>query len=107
MGIGWDGILPVPLLNSPVRLAAVNRPSEIIYVLDSYGKNAPGNGTDGQKRYYVNGWIKQSAYKPDARHLETTNVLYADGHVKAKRLKDILGSSHECMWNYRLRASCP
>ena len=96
-------------LRSDVKLSAVAAPSTTIWVTDNSGLNASGNNhsiawisqTEGQKVKIVESTPRQltvvdfpSSSSPDApvmaeRHLNTTNVLYVDGHVKAQNLDAI------------------
>lgn len=99
--LGWDPTSPK--CNAAVKLAAVNRPSEIIYVLEGDGRSS---GNTGQYRYRVTDGISGSSDPPVARHLESTNILFADGHVKAMKPVQFMRSAHRCMWDFRM-ASCP
>ena len=77
-------------------LAQLQSPATTVWATDSVNKGAAetfrvlGFGTDGEIQYVTNETprhIKGSfcGSVPD-RHLETTNVLYTDGHVKAQKL---------------------
>ena len=66
---------PLPILNDMVSLARAETPSTTVWVLD-------GNG-----QFFAEVYDEDSANSTLAndaeRHLETINVLYLDGHVKA------------------------
>ncbi|RYG67765.1 DUF1559 domain-containing protein [bacterium] len=83
----------------PVTLSAMDAPSETLMISESSIYSSAGGGWVGGY-YYIKPPSKWTGYdqavpstwKSDsfgrlwARHNETTNVLYADGHVKALRL---------------------
>ena len=95
--------------SAAINLSSITSPSTTVYVFD--GRNLHG----GNQRPYlilsknetlvvqdvpVNGaWAEQQSFKElyssvddaalVARHLETTNVLYCDGHVKAQKLDSL------------------
>jgi prepilin-type N-terminal cleavage/methylation domain-containing protein/prepilin-type processing-associated H-X9-DG protein len=96
--------------NRLVKQAAIQNASTAIWVMDNGmgAKDAAGNGlayensylfttdNDSQLPRLVNGSVKLIAGVPyaetyaAARHLETTNVLYCDGHVKAMQPQRLL-----------------
>jgi prepilin-type N-terminal cleavage/methylation domain-containing protein/prepilin-type processing-associated H-X9-DG protein len=77
-------------------LAAIQRPSELVFIADS--------DTANSSSYILNGY---NTSIPGARHLETFNVLFVDGHVKSQKPEDyIFGyTGHPADWtctgNYR------
>ena len=95
-----------------VNLSSITSPSTTVWVFD--GRNMPS----GNRRPYLNlsknevmsiqnvpvnaAWADQQSYTElygattdsslVARHLETTNILYCDGHVKSQKLGSILST---------------
>jgi prepilin-type N-terminal cleavage/methylation domain-containing protein/prepilin-type processing-associated H-X9-DG protein len=70
-----------PFFSSPVALAAIAKPAETVIATDSLASpraNPEGYAWSGGAYNTVASW---SNY----RHLETTTVLFGDGHVKAMR----------------------
>jgi prepilin-type N-terminal cleavage/methylation domain-containing protein/prepilin-type processing-associated H-X9-DG protein len=67
---------------SPIALSAITKPSETVFGTDAL--SSPRVNPEG---YY---WPNGTAYNtvaswPAYRHLETTSVFFADGHVKSMR----------------------
>lgn len=110
---GYAGQFAGSFPNVAVNLSSITSPSTTVLVFD--GRTQLG----GNRRPYfllaknvaltledvpVNGaWTDQQSYKEVyfpganeasfiARHLETTNILYCDGHVKALKLGSILSN---------------
>jgi prepilin-type N-terminal cleavage/methylation domain-containing protein/prepilin-type processing-associated H-X9-DG protein len=93
MNLGYgstgNGRCPVPIFDSAdtgqqkISLASLEEPTTTAWVMDAiywqvwWPTTAPGITTVSGARYM--GDISE-------RHLETTNVLYTDGHVKASKL---------------------
>jgi prepilin-type N-terminal cleavage/methylation domain-containing protein/prepilin-type processing-associated H-X9-DG protein len=79
--------------DSSVHMAAVENPSGTIHITEArngivgYDVLSPGSDTGIYSRYL------------DARHLDTINVLYVDGHVKAQKLSAIQGPGKE-QWRH-------
>jgi prepilin-type N-terminal cleavage/methylation domain-containing protein/prepilin-type processing-associated H-X9-DG protein len=91
---------------SGVSLAAITAPATTVWVMEQNVSNASGMGSNNTSF----GWPQYGAtYHPvlkelngvkymdpysggnvPERHLETTNVLYCDGHVKAMRLTAVM-----------------
>jgi prepilin-type N-terminal cleavage/methylation domain-containing protein/prepilin-type processing-associated H-X9-DG protein len=71
-------------------LAAIQRPSELVFIADS--------DTANSNSYVLNGY---NTSIPGARHLETFNVLFVDGHVKSQKPQDyIFGyTGHPTDWS--------
>lgn len=85
--------------SEPIQLSAMDAPSETLLLSESSIYSATGGGWVGGY-YYIKPPSKWTGYDPNdsstwksdsfgrlwARHNETINVLYADGHVKALKL---------------------
>jgi len=82
-----------------INLAMILRPSEITYIGDGLGRTDVTTAQRGQYRVQLE---SNGTRPPDFRHLETSNFLYADGHVKAHREDDVTGTVNERKWNYML-----
>ena len=65
---------------SAVALAEINKPSQTVYAMDSLGNMRlfPFGATGATE--------SRADLKPEARHLETCNVLFTDGHVKSMKM---------------------
>ena len=78
---------------SSTPLAAIENPSGTVHIMDSrngtvgYDVVSPGD-TGGVYSRYV-----------DDRHLETVNILYVDGHVKAQKRSSIIGPT-KAQWRH-------
>ncbi|RYX80764.1 DUF1559 domain-containing protein [bacterium] len=66
-------------------LAAVNKPAETIAWTDSIVGTSGGWSVVHPRP----GWAGHNAAFPDARHLETCNVAFLDGHVKSMKMNAI------------------
>lgn len=84
-------------------LTAIQRPSEILLIADSDMANSTS--------YILNGY---GVSIPDARHLDTFNMVFVDGHVKSQKTENwIFGyTGHPTDWscngNYRnCTPNCP
>ncbi|MBW3638211.1 MAG: hypothetical protein KY445_17340, partial [Armatimonadetes bacterium] len=91
-----------PTLNRPdgsISLTAINEPAAHVIITDS-GANPSTNADPTKWTPKKGSWLLDhsfsgnvnSATNPDnaapiPRHLDTTNVLYADGHVKSLRVE--------------------
>jgi prepilin-type N-terminal cleavage/methylation domain-containing protein/prepilin-type processing-associated H-X9-DG protein len=82
----------------PVKLAAINRASEIIYIGDSHGK--PNSSSQYDWAIRLGNAPVGTDQQPDYRHLETANFLFADGHVKA--LNESQAISNVRNWDFTL-----
>jgi prepilin-type N-terminal cleavage/methylation domain-containing protein/prepilin-type processing-associated H-X9-DG protein len=84
--------------DSAVALAAVESPSDTIHIMDSKGASgvvgydvvSPGAG-----EVIAHG----NSFMVADRHLDTVNILYVDGHVKAQKRSSILGPS-KAQWRH-------
>jgi prepilin-type processing-associated H-X9-DG protein len=87
--LGWT----LQQAQTPIKLSAIQRPSEIIYVGDGGGK------IGGTWSVRLNNAQVDSDYSPEYRHLETANFLFADGHVKALNQGQVISNRN---WDFTL-----
>ena len=92
--------------NGGMNLANLNAPATTVWASDGNGGyqiSWPNTGDQGQIRDLGNGrvlsWkpVTDGAYLQEGgvveRHLETTNVLYTDGHVKSLKLNALVAQN--------------
>jgi prepilin-type N-terminal cleavage/methylation domain-containing protein/prepilin-type processing-associated H-X9-DG protein len=84
-----------PNMDHPA-MAQIGSPAETVYIMDANindggacGVTGP-YGSDPQQCYFAHvNYPRQTSYqyisRPDFRHLDTANVLFADGHVKTQK----------------------
>jgi prepilin-type N-terminal cleavage/methylation domain-containing protein/prepilin-type processing-associated H-X9-DG protein len=100
MSYGYNYTYLAPNSASSVALAAINSPAEMVMMTDKLA--ATQDYVYNPSRWRINGGTNgNSASTTDAynygdvdpRHLEGTNVLWADGHVKWSKAMGISGPS--------------
>ncbi len=85
-----------PYMAQGQGLAEIGSPAETVYIMDGdindggpCNTAGPYTGTPTDCAYYHVNYPRQSSYtyisRPDFRHLDTANVLFADGHVKTQK----------------------
>jgi prepilin-type N-terminal cleavage/methylation domain-containing protein/prepilin-type processing-associated H-X9-DG protein len=85
-----------PYMSSGQALAQIGSPAETVYIMDANindGGACSTAGPYGSNPTYCTyahvSYPRQTSYtyvsRPDFRHLDTTNVLFADGHVKTQK----------------------
>jgi len=84
-----------PYMNHPA-MAAIGSPAQTVYIMDANINDGGACSAEGpygsnptQCAYAHVNYPRQLSYKyvsrPDFRHMDTTNVLFADGHVKTQK----------------------
>jgi prepilin-type processing-associated H-X9-DG protein len=92
----WAYGMNYPYMSSGQALAQIGSPAETVYICDANindGGPCSAEGPYGSDfshcTYGHVSYPGQASYKyvsrPDFRHLDTANVLFADGHVKVQR----------------------
>jgi prepilin-type processing-associated H-X9-DG protein len=108
--------------NNPPKLSRVEAPTTTVWLAER-GTNGTGAANEaGRVESFDNYWNVSSSTPPsifgngsgtgagvyganvEARHLETANVVYADGHAKAHRLSYLItrnaAGNQLRYWNY-------
>jgi prepilin-type N-terminal cleavage/methylation domain-containing protein/prepilin-type processing-associated H-X9-DG protein len=80
---------------SGIALAAIQIPAETIVL---------GDSVPSANSYILNPYPSTSHAMPDARHLETFNMVYADGHAKAQKLENWL--VNDTAWSGSITNDC-
>jgi prepilin-type N-terminal cleavage/methylation domain-containing protein/prepilin-type processing-associated H-X9-DG protein len=111
--ITWDGsstgkmAFGYNLGLSGKALASIPRPSEMMLMADSFYDGVSTSSTYSPNSYILTPYSgdRPSASLPDARHLDTFNMVFADGHAKSQKLANWLAMA---AWNGAATpASCP
>jgi prepilin-type N-terminal cleavage/methylation domain-containing protein/prepilin-type processing-associated H-X9-DG protein len=85
-----------PYMSNGASLAQIGSPAETVYIMDAdINDGGPCNATGPygsnptECAYIAVNYPRQTSYtyisRPDFRHLDTANVLFADGHVKTEK----------------------
>jgi prepilin-type N-terminal cleavage/methylation domain-containing protein/prepilin-type processing-associated H-X9-DG protein len=83
---------------SGTALAGIPRPSETILIGDSFYDGVSTSSTYSPNSYLLTPYSGDlpNASLPDARHLDTFNMVYVDGHAKSQKLENWLVTAK---WN--------
>jgi prepilin-type N-terminal cleavage/methylation domain-containing protein len=65
-----------------IPVARIRKPSESLFLLDSYQGSSPDGGHYNMLHVYSNGWIGQV----HARHVSCANVLWFDQHITSQKV---------------------